>query len=462
MTILNKQPFINTSLFDDIDKTNNQINSMNIPQTPQVPQVDPMVRRQRAGNMMLALSDVLRGQDPSQGVLQRQQMIAQQQQKAEQDKLLQQLGQDPRYANQIKLIQAGLDPRMFAGTPKTGSVERFSIFSNKAGRVIGTVLKTDAEGIAAVQADSDKQIVPLSAPSGEKAGSIEILQMVDANDNFIRNITERDFVKEQQAGTLPKDAKLTRLPTDTKTAQTKTLTKSSDIFISPEIKPYEKQYDATIQLVNAIQSTADKMYEEPTAALAAGGLFQFVDALEQNVSAVIGEYAKQNPDVNADYNQQQQSGTFIAHDTKRDFGERIKEISGGNAVLESKIRDLAYMFAASRGQEGRGLSDKDYENALNIVSGGVGAKGRIQVLEEVANRISGDVTLALENQKARLNYRSNLMPERQEDFNKYVTEIESIFATPIPPFVNPYMQQQIPATQTTQTTDGIPRVRIKL
>jgi hypothetical protein len=376
-------------------------------------------------------------------------LAEEQTQRAEQNKLLQQLGQDPRYAEQIKLLRAGLDPRLAAGTTKTGSVERFSIFSNKAGRVIGTVLKTDAEGIAAVQADPDKQIVPLSAPSGEKAGSIEILQMVDANDNFIRNITERDFVKEQQAGTLPKDAKLTRLPTDTKTAQTKTLTKSSDIFISPEIKPYEKQYDATIQLVNAIQSTADKMYEEPTAALAAGGLFQFVDALEQNVSAVIGEYAKQNPDVNADYNQQQQSGTFIAHDTKRDFAERIKEISGGNAVLESKIRDLAYLFAASRGQEGRGLSDKDYENALNIVSGGVGAKGRIQVLEEVANRISGDVTLALENQKARLNYRSNLMPERQEDFNKYVTEIESIFATPIPTFVNPYMQQQIPATQTT-------------
>ena len=51
------------------------------------------------------------------------------------------------------------------------------------------------------------------------------------------------------------------------------------------------------------------------------------------------------------------------------------------------------------------------------------------------------------------------MPERQEDFNKYVTEIESIFATPIPTFVNPYIQQQ---TSTTQTTDGIPRVRIKL
>jgi len=413
-------------------------------------QVSPEQARMRRQEGLAALQRSLgRSSAILSGDPQRLALAQQEEEQAKQDKLLQQLGQDPRYAEQIKLLRAGLDPRLAAGTTKTGSVERFSIYSNKAGRTVGTVLKTDTQKIAAIQADPDLQIVPLSAPSREKDGSIEILQMVDANDNFIRNITERDFVKEQQAGTLPKDAKLTRLPTDTKTAQTKNLTKSSDIFISPEIKPYEKQYDATIQLVNAIQSTADKMYEEPTAALAAGGLFQFVDALEQNVSAVIGEYAKQNPDVNADYNQQQQSGTFIAHDTKRDFGERIKEISGGNAVLESKIRDLAYLFAASRGQEGRGLSDKDYENALNIVSGGVGAKGRIQVLEEVANRISGDVTLALENQKARLNYRSNLMPERQEDFNKYVTEIESIFATPIPTFVNPYMQQQIPATQTT-------------
>jgi hypothetical protein len=301
-------------------------------------------------------------------------------------------------------------------------------------------------------------------PGLEKAStpsSIEILQMVDENDNFIRNITEEDFVKEQQSGTLPKGAKLTRLPTDTKTAQTKQLTKKSDIFISPEIKPFEKQYDATIQLVNAIQSTADQMYKEPTAALAAGGLFQFVDALEQNVRSVIGEYAKINEDLNFDYEQQQKSGTFIAHDTKRDFGKRIKEISGGNAVLESKIRDLAYLFAASRGQEGRGLSDKDYENALRIVSGGVGAEGRVKVLGEVANRISEDVTLSLQNQKKRLNYRSERMPDRKEDFDKYITEIDSIFATPLPSFADPFMQQQTPPP-TTGGSNDVQRIRIEL
>lgn len=38
-------------------------------------------------------------------------------QQAKQDRLLQELGQDPRYADMIKLYRAGLDPRMFA--PKT-------------------------------------------------------------------------------------------------------------------------------------------------------------------------------------------------------------------------------------------------------------------------------------------------------------------------------------------------------
>jgi len=43
-------------------------------------------------------------------------LAEQQEQKAKQDRLLQQLAQDPRYAEQIKLLRAGLDPSMF--TPK--------------------------------------------------------------------------------------------------------------------------------------------------------------------------------------------------------------------------------------------------------------------------------------------------------------------------------------------------------
>ena len=47
----------------------------------------------------------------------RMQLAEQQEQQAKQGRLLQELGKDPRYADMIKLYEAGLDPRMFA--PKT-------------------------------------------------------------------------------------------------------------------------------------------------------------------------------------------------------------------------------------------------------------------------------------------------------------------------------------------------------
>jgi hypothetical protein len=124
MAILNNQPFINTDLFDDINKTNNQISSMNIlqaPQVPQVPQIDPMIKRQRYGNMMLALSDVLKGRDPSEGVLKRQQMIAQQQAQAKQQKLIEDYKlKNPEAAGRIDAIMAGIPESMLGG--RTGEL----------------------------------------------------------------------------------------------------------------------------------------------------------------------------------------------------------------------------------------------------------------------------------------------------------------------------------------------------
>jgi len=161
MAILNKQPFINTGLFDDINKTNNQINSMNIPQAPQVPQVDPMVRRQRAGNMMLALSDVLRGQDPSQGVLQRQQMIAQQQQKTKlastidklnlpeaQKSLLKLLPPEQQYEAIYPTIKKQQDPmsyREYALTDETPTREEYRNYIIEKEKAKGTVIQMGAE-----------------------------------------------------------------------------------------------------------------------------------------------------------------------------------------------------------------------------------------------------------------------------------------------------------------------------
>ena len=73
-------------------------------------------RRRQAGlsalERSLGRSSAILSGDPK-----RMQLAEQQMQQAKQDKLLQELGQDPRYADMIKLYRAGLDPSMFA--PKT-------------------------------------------------------------------------------------------------------------------------------------------------------------------------------------------------------------------------------------------------------------------------------------------------------------------------------------------------------
>ena len=72
------------------------------PQTPLTP--EQLQRQQRLGLGLSALSDVFGRRDPIAGTMQRQAMLQAQQKKAEQNRLLQELGKDPRYADQVKLI----------------------------------------------------------------------------------------------------------------------------------------------------------------------------------------------------------------------------------------------------------------------------------------------------------------------------------------------------------------------
>lgn len=86
------------------------------PKTPLTPEEQVERNRRRAIGLSVAAEAFKQG-DPVGRAIGLQQQFEQQEAQAEQDRLMQQLAQDPRYADQIKLIQAGLDPRMF--TPKT-------------------------------------------------------------------------------------------------------------------------------------------------------------------------------------------------------------------------------------------------------------------------------------------------------------------------------------------------------
>jgi len=269
---------------------------------------------------------------------------------------------------------------------------------------------------------------------GGKRENVELYELVNENNEFIQNITEAEYMDRVANKTLLKGSKLKRLPTSTEAAKT---VKTNDV--SDFIKPLETRYDATIQLVDAIQGAANQIVKNPTAALAVGGVAQFADAVVQNINALTGALDDANKN---EYYQEMLQGKYIAEDTGKDFTETIKEISKGNAVLESKIRDLAYLFAASRGQEGRGLSDKDYENALRIVSGGVGAEGRIAVLEDVSSRVTQDITGELQRKKTRYEYMSTATGvEDPKMYKQYINEIDALFQTPIPAFKNTLIKQ---------------------
>jgi hypothetical protein len=357
-------------------------------------------------------------------------LAEEQTQRAEQKKALRQFALDnPQYADMIKLQELGLDPRLAAGTTKTGSVERFSIFSNKAGRVIGSVLKTDAEGIAAVQADPDKQIVPLSAPSTSKSAVSDPLRTITMGGKVIKNVRDSDLTPEE----------IQKINKAGQVIQPLGFTEKFESSKDVDFAPIKSKYLATQNIIVKTSELSQKFVDDPSSALAVGGAAQFIDGVIQNLDAG-ADLLSSAKDKKA-YQYMQKTSTSLQG---KDFGDAIKQASQASGVAESRIRDLAYLFAAARGQEGRGLSDKDFENALKIVSGGVGAEGRGAVLKDVSNSLREEF------------YRDINFDIATSENEAYVNKLKGL--PELPYYVDPFAQQ----TPTTQTTNGIPRVRIKL
>jgi len=207
-------------------------------------------------------------------------------------------------------------------------------------------------------------------------------------------------------------------------------TPSSAPTSKSEKNPFDAIYDqyvATTKIINATSQLAQKFAENPTSALALGNAVKFVDSIYTNLTA-LGDFAREGKDNQAA--QDVERGISISG---RDYTSKIKEVSIATGVADSRVRDLAYLFAAARGQTGRGLSDKDYENALVIVSGGVGAEGKIANLEDVATRLSEELALEL-----------NLAKARYSDDEKFMSEFNKLPEMLM--FVNP-LKQNAPSKQ---------------
>ena len=262
-------------------------------------------------------------------------------------------------------------------------------------------------------ADTGERVLPNVVAPIKSAGTM--FQIVDGNNDnsFVGNISANDlatngYKKYEEQGIDTTAFKLTALPTGTAPADT-----SGDT----DFDALKGRFMATNTLINNLNGLGQQYFDNPESALAIGSASQFVDSIIQNVDAA-GEMLS-----GKDYTTVKNKGYTTIEGN--DFSDQLKKVSQATGVSESRVRDLAYLFAAARGQTGRGLSDKDYENALRIVSGGVGAEGKIKVLEDVANRLGSEV-------QGDLDFIVRNLPEGT-NIDKYTKLRGSL-----PTFVNPY------------------------
>ena len=124
-------------------------------------------------------------------------------------------------------------------------------------------------------------------------------------------------------------------------------------------KEFNEKTEATANLVKETARLLGQVETAGTKAIGfAGGVTRFVDNFAEQVGAtaeLLGFERKADELL-----------AGIGGDTEN----RFKQIANESAVIASNLKSLAYLTAKSRfGQTGRGLSDKDFENALKIVAG---------------------------------------------------------------------------------------------
>ena len=265
--------------------------------------------------------------------------------------------------------------------------------------------------------DTGELVFPDVEPT-PTSSTIEPYELVDKNGKFVKNITEDDWFSNQEA-LLENGYKLQRIPAGEKAAP------SFNSTGSEQFTGFETRYKVGAQLVNGLNNYADTIFKaDDVATLELGGsVSKFVDSVIQNISAGSGflEAEKTTDEYKSVLN-----NAISTEGT--DFNDKIAEVSSQYNIQKSQVIDLAYQFAGIRGQSGRGLSDKDFDNALRIISGGVGKQGRIDVIRDVATRVTSE-----------LNYEKDFALQYLQNLGDSDSEMKQYNALPsLPAFIDPY------------------------
>ena len=253
-----------------------------------------------------------------------------------------------------------------------GSQERFGVYGAD-NTLIGTVLKGDQATIARIEQDPNQRVGQLRSPTIKSTSSVsDPLRTITMGGKVIKNVRDSELTSEE----------INKINQAGQVIQPLGFTEKFESNKDVDFGPIRKKYLATENIIVKTSELAQKFYNEPTSALAVGRGAQFVESIIQNLDEGLNLISSAKD--KKSYQYMQKTSTSLSG---KDFSGAIRQAYQASGVAESRIRDLGYLFAAARGQEGRGLSDKDFENALKIVSGGVGAEGRAMVLQDVSNSL---------------------------------------------------------------------------
>lgn len=372
--------------------------------------------------LLYALSGALRGKSPIESGLALKQNLQQQELQQRRNKIFQELAEDPRYADRIRLIEAGIDPRMLVGAERK--------------------IVEGADGYKYyVNPDESYERVFPKVKKPQKSAVVDPLRTITKGGKVVQNIRDSELTKEkldeiQLAGQVVQPL-----------GYTEKLESSVEEVFSDENQPFADKWQATNVLHENLQNYSNELAKMDEAALSGvGSTSKFVTSIVQNTQGFLNLASEETKSF---YNDALAKNSYATTEGS-DYTERLKTVANQYGVNESQVRDLAYLFAAARGQEGRGLSDKDYENALQIVSGGVGKEGKIAVIQNVYDRLGGEASLLVNNRIRTLEYLKERQPESKSFYEGQILQLKALLeATPFNPYINPLrvldtQQQQTP------------------
>ncbi len=414
-------PFGTNTLMGDIANTNQQVGLMNIPEQPSQQEQD--FKRKQFGNMMLSFADVLKGRDPSAGVMQRTALLDAQKKEAEEKAKIEKFLATPQgapYRTMYTLAGPKGVISAFASNKGQESNERFGVY-NEEGVLVGSVLKSDHTKIKELENNPGYTVGQLRSKtvSTSTDDKLDLYSVTDASGvrvKTISNPTKEDITKLNEANLL-----VNKLPTPTDRGKGFDSGKPIEYKGWNDDNGLKSRYFATNTLINTGERLLEQLAQNPDSVLTTADFAQYFERAKAEVGALGGR--PENYTTHLNKNQQ----------------SAIAKLADEAAISESMLLDFTFQIAQARGQTGRGLSDKDFVIFQKIISAGLTANQKAAALTSFIEGIASEVN---EDLTSNYNFYSKRLERNADDKEAmtFVTGIDDLRSMPFRNVVNPFAQ----------------------